>query len=783
MMLVGTPGINLDHRSMATVVMETLNPTNAARMALVANAYRHLCNSGLRHLVPEDIRVILIFPTVSSSLLPILPLMSIRNNITINFSEDVTVTGSWFDITCGTSGTNTAVVTGGPSTYTLNPDTNFSLSETCTVTIYAAQVADQDGDIDTMAEDYTFSFTTTDTDPCGTSATLIHDIQGSGFASPEVGNMHTVEAVVVGDYQGTDELYGFFIQEEDADVDGDANTSEGIFVYHTGDDVAVGDLVRLTGTVAEYFDNTQISSISDLVLCGTGITLPTATTLALPLTSSDDLEPVEGMLVVYPETLYVTETYTLARYGEVDLSGTAPLNNPTNVAEPGAPALAVEAANDLNRIILDDASSVQNPPVVEHLRTTGDTLRIGDTVTGLTGVIYYSYSFYRVEPVGDVVFTPASVRPATPPDVGGTLTVASFNVLNYFTTLDGSGAICGPTGGMDCRGADSALEFTRQRDKIIAAITALDADVIGLMEIENHPTDGAVTDLVNGLNAAAGAGTYAAISTGPIGTDAIKVALIYKPAKVSPEGTFAILDSSVDPNFLDTKSRPVLAQTFEEIATGELFTVAVNHLKSKGSTCDDVGDPDTGDGQGNCNLTRTSAASALVDWLATDPTGSGDTDFLIIGDLNSYAMEDPIDAIKAGADDTAATADDYTDLVAAFGGSDQLYSYVFDGELGYLDHALSSASLTSLVTGTAHWHINSNEPIFTDYNTEFGQEALGLYVADQYRSSDHDAVVIRISHWSTSFGVSPTTWLDKSADHLCHSRSRRSRNIHTRNPA
>ena len=77
--------------------------------------------------------------------------------------------------------------------------------------------------------------------------------------------------------------------------------------------------------------------------------------------------------------------------------------------------------------------------------------------------------------------------------------------------------------------------------------------------------------------------------------------------------------------------------------------MAVNHLKSKGSPCDDVGDPDPGDGAGNCNLTRTGAAEALVDWLAGDPTGSGDPDFLIIGDLNSYDKEDPIDVADVGA--------------------------------------------------------------------------------------------------------------------------------------
>ena len=187
------------------------------------------------------------------------------------------------------------------------------------------------------------------------------------------------------------------------------------------------------------------------------------------------------------------------------------------------------------------------------------------------------------------------------------------------------------------------------------------------------------------------------------------MALIYKPASVSLVGSYAILDSSVDIRFIDTKNRPTLAQTFMDNSTGGVFTVAVNHLKSKGSACDDVGDPDLGDGAGNCNLTRKAAAEAMVDWLASDPTGSGDEDFLIIGDLNSYDKEDPIDALVAGG---------YTDLVYAFHGEDA-YSYVFDGQVGYLDYALASAGLLGEVTGVAEWHINADEADLIDYDTSF----------------------------------------------------------------
>jgi Ca2+-binding RTX toxin-like protein len=340
-------------------------------------------------------------------------------------------------------------------------------------------------------------------------------------------------------------------------------------------------------------------------------------------------------------------------------------------------------------------------------------------------------------------------------------------VLNYFTTIDTGAFICGPAADQECRGADDVEEFTRQRDKIIAALKEISADVVGLIEIENHPGDVPTADLVSGLNDVLGAGTYDYIATGAIGTDAIRVAFIYKPASVSPVGAYAILDTSVDPRFLDDFNRPALAQTFQDNATGGIFTAVVNHLKSKGSDCNAVGDPDTGDGSGNCNLTRKAAAEALVDWLASDPTGSGDEDFLIIGDLNSYDKEDPIDAILTGSDaDILSTGDNYTDLDALFNG-EFAYSYVFDGQLGYLDHALANVELLSQVTGVTVWHINADEPDLIDYDTSFkGPNQVAIYAPDAYRSSDHDPVIVGLdlSPNATCYGLPATIVGTKGKD-------------------
>jgi uncharacterized protein len=579
---------------------------------------------------------------------------------------------------------------------------------------------------------------------CGDPATFIHTIQGSGLASTDQGNVRAVEAVVVATFQGTNQIGGYFLQEEDSDADANPLTSEGLRVFDNANSPSVGDVVRIRGSVTEFSGLTELTNILDFAVCGSGVATPA--TLSLPVSDVNDFEAYEGMAVTFPQALVISEFFNFDRFGEIVLT-TDVRFQPTAVFEPGSTQVSDAMADYLlNRITLDDGRSNQNPDPAIH--PNGDAFdltnlfRHGDTVANVTGVLDFAFGLYRIQPTQGADYTAVNPRPAAPEDVGGNLVVASFNVLNYFTTLDNSGPICGPLQDQDCRGADNATEFTRQRDKIIAALMAMDADVVGLIEIENHPADVPTADLVSGLNDAMGAGTYDYVATGAIGSDAIRVAFIYKPATVSTVGDFAVLDTSVDSRFLDDFNRPVLAQTFVNNSTGGVFTAAVNHLKSKGSDCNAIGDPDLGDGAGNCNLTRLAAAEALVDWLATDPTGSGDEDFLIIGDLNSYDKEDPIDAILEGADDVLGTADDYTDLLFNFIG-EFAYSYLFDGQLGYLDHALSNAALLGEVSGVTVWHINADEADLIDYDTSFkrpNQDA--IYAPDAYRSSDHDPVIV-----------------------------------------
>ncbi|MCA9919798.1 MAG: ExeM/NucH family extracellular endonuclease, partial [Anaerolineales bacterium] len=526
-------------------------------------------------------------------------------------------------------------------------------------------------------------------------------------------------------------------------------------------DVAPGDLVRVSGIVDEFFNMTEITSVDNLLLCGSGTVAPTT------ITFPTDLEPYEGMLVTVENRLYISEYFNFDRFGEIVLTPERQFQ-PTAVYTPGSPeASALMAENLANRITLDDGRTSQNPDPAIHPNgaefTLDNLFRGGDGLDNVTGVIDYRFDLYRIQPTTGADYVSLNPRTAAPDPVGGSLQVASFNVLNYFNG-DGQGG-----GFPTARGASDLAEFNRQRDKIIAALVTIDADVVGLMEIENdgYGQYAAIADLVNGLNDATAPGTYAFINPGVpvIGTDEIAVGLIYKPASVTPFGASAILDSSVDIRFDDTKNRPALAQSFIQNSDGAVFTVVVNHLKSKGSACD--GDPDLGDGAGNCNITRTLAAQALVDWLASDPTGSGDPDALIIGDLNSYDKEDPIMAILAGPDDLAGTSDDYTDMAFAFGG-EFAYSYVFDGALGYLDYALANSSLAGQVTGTTEWHINADEPDLIDYDMSFKQDAQDLlYNADPYRASDHDPVIVGLDLTAPSAGhVTGGGWLIAPAGSL-----------------
>lgn len=576
------------------------------------------------------------------------------------------------------------------------------------------------------------------------------------------GQVVTVRAVVTADFQdnllGTDgDLNGFYLQEEVTDYDFNDLTSEGIFIFDGFDpevDVNIGDLVEVTGTVAEFNGQTQISAsfvtvldTEQMVPDAVEVTFPTAT-VAL----DDDggyvanLEAYEGMLVNIPTDMTVSELFNLDRFGQYSVTEGGRASQFTQTNDPDA------AGNDAylqqvatRTIVLDDGQTVQNPDEIkvidgnDGILTSDDSFRMGDTLSEITGVVAYSFDEFRINSATGT-YSQTNPRPEEPEELGGNFKVASLNVLNYFTTIDESGVTT--DNGSDPRGADSAEEFERQAEKLVTAIVEMDAAVVGLIEIENDFAGEtfAIKDLVERVNAELGSEVYAFVDPGQefVGGDAISNGLIYKQDEVALKGDLAILETFEGRNFLDPLdagrdlNRPAIAQTFEDLDTGETITISVNHLKSKGSLSGLDVDEAQGDGQGNNNATRAAAADILGDWINGDPTGQGAENVLILGDLNAYAKEDPL---------TELAADGFTDLAAQELGDDA-YSFVFDGLIGTLDYALANNTLTGKLAGITEWHINADEADAIDYNLDFGRNA-GLYDGDTpARNSDHDPVVV-----------------------------------------
>ncbi|WP_261527444.1 ExeM/NucH family extracellular endonuclease [Burkholderia multivorans] len=565
---------------------------------------------------------------------------------------------------------------------------------------------------------------------CGGSATPIADIQGPGAPSPLAGQNVSIEAVVTADFGGTDGFGGFFVQQADPQRRNQPGVSEGLFVYAPKARAKAGDLVHVTGKVEEKYGQTQLTLSGAIAVCANGQTV-TPATLTLPVESANAFAAYEGMLVRLPQTLTVTDNYELGRYGSVLLSN-GRLRTPTSVVPPSQAQSQIDA-NARNRLILDDGSNKQNPASVPYPApqlSAANTLRTGYTVRDVQGVLEVRYGAWRVQPVPgataptfDARANPRTNAPARDPHAN--LRVASFNVLNYFNGNGLGGGFDDPNN----RGAKTYQEFQRQEAKIVSALKALDADVIGLMEIQNNGYGelSAVRQLAAKLG---GAWRVVDPGTSRLGGDAIAVAMIYDSRKVEPVGRAATLA-------IDDKNRQPLAQSFRRIGGKQALTIVVNHLKSK--NCPDAAsdDLDQGDGQGCWNPTRTRAAAKLADWLAGTPTGVAGQGVLLIGDFNSYTYEDPIRLLESRG---------YRNLVSRWIGANA-YSYVYNGEAGYLDHALASLPLASHVKAVHEWHINADEPVALQYTLAYksAEQQQTYYAPDAYRSSDHDPVLIDIA--------------------------------------
>ncbi|PPF36874.1 glutamate--cysteine ligase [Rathayibacter sp. AY1A2] len=602
------------------------------------------------------------------------------------------------------------------------------------------------------------------TPPAEIPAVSIAEIQGTGDASPLVGSTVTTSGVVTARYPSGG-YNGYVIQTPGTGGESSRTASDAVFVFSSASvgSVAIGDHLRITGEVSEYNGLTELTptSAATVVKLDDAAAAPVPAAVALPRTAAER-EVLESMLIAPQGAYTVTDTFDLNSFGSVGLAaGTSPLLTPTEVARPGSPELAAVVADNAARAItLDDGASINflgaaaNKAIPLPYLTTTAPIRVGAPATFTRPVVldyrnggwaFQPTTQLTVENAGDVQpATFANTRTAKPEAVGGDLSIASFNVLNYFSTTgdsitgctfytDRDGDPVTVNSGCDARGAANADDLERQQAKIVTAINTLGAGVVSLEEIENSakfgkPRDEALANLTAALNTAAGSEVWAYVPSPAAlpalaDEDVIRTAFIYKKAVIEPVGESVVLNDTV--NF--SNARKPLAQEFRLLGdSASEFVAIVNHFKSKGSGSG--ADADQGDGQGASNASRVKQATALVAFADRLRTEKATELVYLLGDFNAYSKEDPVKVI---------TDAGYIDQ----GAKDGKYSYSFDGAVGSLDHVFASPAADRTVTGVDTWNINSGESVALEYS-RYDYNATIFYDTSAYRSSDHDPVVV-----------------------------------------
>jgi predicted extracellular nuclease len=663
--------------------------------------------------------------------------VSVGSNVSITFSEPVDVAGSWYSISCGTSGTHTASVSGGPTTFTLDPGSDFAQSETCTVTVSAAGVTDQDTDDppDSMAADYVFSFATE------TPPVPIHAVQGAAHLSPLSGQVVKVLGTV------TDRsTHGFWMQ--DPSPDSDPATSEGLFVFTSATPtVSVGDSVRVTGRVQEFrpggsgsgnLTTTELSgspSVTVLssgnplpapVVIGTGGRVPPDTVIEDDASSGnvetsgvfdpdqdglDFYESLEGMRVQLDNAVAVGPTDT--GFGETPVVGDNGANASVRTARGGV----LLRPNDGNpeRVTLDD------------LLTPLPSVNVGDHYSAsIIGIMDYNFGnpFIEVTTPGLTAIHDGVTRETTDPVAPGELAVSTFN----FENLDPG---------------DPQTKFEQLADEIVGNLRS--PDLIAGEEVQDNsgPTDNGVVDASQTLGRLVeaiqdlGGPTYEWREIDPVddqdggepggnirqvflfrtdrglsfvdrpGGDATtpngvtgsgsSTQLLYSPGRIAP-GAGA----------WNASRKPLAAEL--SYRGHKLFVIA-NHFNSKGGD-----DPLRGRFQPPTQVTaaqRHQQAQLVADFVSSIGAADPSANVVVLGDLNDFEFSETVGILEdAGLHDLMNTLP-----------LNQRYSYDFEGNSQVLDHILVSGPLFArpLVFDPVH------------VNAEFFDQA-----------SDHDPSVVRV---------------------------------------
>ncbi len=603
-------------------------------------------------------------------------------------------------------------------------------------------------------------------------AAEIAEIQGSGAESPLLGRTVRTRGVVTAAYPEGG-LDGVYVQSEgtggEMDLDGH-DASHGVFVYSASlaAEAEIGDHLEVTGRVGEYYGLTQVVPREGgwQMLAEPAQAVKPAV-VDFPLTEVER-ESLEGMLVAPTNDFTITDNYTTHQYGQIGLaSGDIPLAQPTDVASPGSAEYeAVLTENAERAVTVDDGSTVNflngaNREIPVPWLAADNEVRVGARASVTDPMILdFRNDLWKLQPTSrltaggdEPLAIEGSTRTEGPAEVGGDVRIATFNVLNYFTTLGEEYAAAGKG---ECtyyadragdhltvdscanngpRGAANQPSFDRQEAKIVAAINRLDAGVVSLEEIENSAAfgedrDTALRTLVEALNEDAGEDRWAFVPSPerlPESEDVIRTAFIYRPAEVEPVGDSVILQDSAFDN-----AREPLSQEFRPVGSAERddFLVIVNHFKSKGSGSGE--DADQGDGQGSSNASRVRQATSLIGFAESEQQRADTELVFLTGDFNAYSKEDPVGVIEDAG---------YVNVPALYGADP---TYQFGGRMGSLDHVFASPGAAERVTGADVWTVNAEESIAREYS-RFNQNVTQLYDTSPYRASDHNPALVGMS--------------------------------------
>jgi len=504
------------------------------------------------------------------------------------------------------------------------------------------------------------------------------------------------KGVVTGVFQEVGELGGFFIQ------DYTIFSNRGIFVK-TQRLVHIGDEIIITAKVVEYKNETRLESVQSIQLLSEGNSVSNQR-VSLPISLSK-MEQLEGSLIHIENELLISSSYSFLKYGQILLSSSE-LVQATEIYDAQFDSLKIRDLSNpkvINSIVIDDLSN-KRFPLLDSLYCKPEEIVIGNKCSDITGFVSQFNDDYRIRLLDDISIEVIEKDEGC--RVEGALKVMSFNLHNLFNG-DGKG------GGFPTqRGAKTFESYQLQLAKLKAAVCAADPDIIAMMELENDGEDSLSTlvQFCTYLNLKNQSRKYTVSLTGTSSnSDFIKTGIIYDANSVTALTTAKYHENPVF-------SRPPLFQRFNYKGNTE-FILSVNHFKSKSPRGAEGLNEDQNDGQAAYNYKRKQQAEVLLNLV--DSLYEND-DLLIVGDFNAYTNEDPIQLLESN---------NLKRLEVS------MYSYVYKGRKGNLDHAFVNRGFESSIREVKVWDINASYPNWIDYRHELSD-------SNYYRSSDHNPILI-----------------------------------------